>query len=126
MPNVLIFESDRSTADNLIHAFQNAGFSTRWLEYPPSDPAQTVSELRPDVITMDIIMRYMDGLRATQLIKQDPRTKNVPLVIYSNIHSSDNIERGLSLGALRYFVKTNVTPSELVTEIVKLLQYDRS
>ncbi len=74
-------------------------------------------KLMPDLITMDIRMPVMDGFDAIKLLKQDERTKNIPIIILSNLGQRDEVENGLALGAVDYFVKIHYTPSDLIEKI---------
>lgn len=125
MPNVAVFESDKWLADILVRGLADAGFTPTWFEYPPSNTADMVAALAPVLITMDVVMRDMDGFQAAYLLKQDPRTKNIPLVFYSNLGTKENIERGLALGAKRYIVKSSVPAGQFVREATSLVQSDR-
>lgn len=125
MPNIAVFESDTWLADILVKAMADAGYTPTWFEYPPANTADAVALLAPALITMDIVMRDMDGFQAALLLKQDPRTKNIPLVFYSNLGTRENIERGISLGAKRYFIKSLVPPEQFVREALTFLRPDR-
>ncbi len=116
MLNVVVFESDKWLADILVEEFTKAGYRPTWFEYPPVNVTDAVTAVGPALITMDIVMRDMDGFQATYLIKQDPRIKDVPLVFYSNLSTKENIERGSALGAKHYFVKSRTSPPDLVRE----------
>lgn len=124
MTNVVVFESDKWLADILVDEFAKAGCTSTWLEYPSMDTVDAVAAIAPSLITMDIVMRDMDGFQATYLLKQDVRTKDVPLVFYSNMGGQENIDRGLSLGALRYFVKSKTPPEQLVRDALTLISAD--
>ncbi len=42
-----------------------------------------VQAVRPDVVTLDVAMPRMDGLRAAARLRRDPRTRHLPVVIVS-------------------------------------------
>lgn len=44
---------------------------------------EAVPRLCPDLITLDVAMPRMDGLRAVELLRADPRTRHIPLVLIS-------------------------------------------
>jgi len=121
MQNVAVFESDKWLADMLVDEFAKAGCSPTWFEYPPLNVADAVAALDPALITMDVVMRDMDGFQATFLLKQDPRTRHIPLAFYSNLSAQENVERGLALGAKRYFIKSKTAPHDLVREAIALV-----
>lgn len=71
------------------------------------------------LIITDIEMPRMDGHRFTKLIKEDPRTKELPVIIFSSMISTDMIAKGKSLGADAQITKPEI--NKLVGEIDKLI-----
>src|SRR5262249_46618722 len=56
----------------------------------------------PDLIFLDMRLPRMDGLTFLEHLRDDERTKNVPVVIVSNYSEEELVSRGLQLGALEY------------------------
>ena len=52
-----------------------------------------------DILFLDIEMPEMDGHRLTRLIKEDDRTKNIPVVIFSSLVNDEMKKKGEQLGA---------------------------
>lgn len=52
-----------------------------------------------DAIISDIEMPRMDGLHLTKLIKESPRHKHIPVVLFSSLISEDNANKGVQVGA---------------------------
>lgn len=52
-----------------------------------------------DAIVSDIEMPRMDGLHLTKLIKESPRHKHIPVVLFSSLISEDNANKGVQVGA---------------------------
>lgn len=52
-----------------------------------------------DAIVSDIEMPRMDGLHLTKLIKESPRHKDIPVVLFSSLISEDNANKGVAVGA---------------------------
>jgi CheY-like chemotaxis protein len=67
----------------------------------------------PDIIFLDIRLPKLDGLAVLEALRQDTRTKQVPVVILSNYSEKELVERGLKLGALEYLIKSQTTPAKL-------------
>ena len=62
-------------------------------------------EIKPNVVVMDVEMPSMDGLACTRLLKHDPKTQSIPIIMVS-AHSEDkDIEAGLEAEADEYIVK---------------------
>ena len=78
-------------------------------------------ENKPDLIVLDIVLPEMSGYEVLRMLKSDPDTKDIPVLVFSNLGQQEEIQKGLELGADNYVVKTEVTPSQLVKKIVKML-----
>ena len=63
---------------------------------------QKAREIKPYAITLDILMPKKDGWEVLNCLKADPATRDIPIIVISNI---DNKGLGFSLGAFDYLVK---------------------
>lgn len=80
-----------------------------------------VGEFKPDIVLTDILMPEMDGFEVIKTMKSEPETKDIPILIMSNLGQEDHIQKGLELGALGYIVKSQYTPSKVVEKIKEIL-----
>lgn len=83
--------------------------------------AKTVQKLLPDIILLDILMPKMDGFQVLEKIKANPSTKNIPVILLTNLNQQEDVERGMELGANDFLIKAHFMPSEVVDKIKKLL-----
>ena len=74
----------------------------------------------PDVVIMDLAMPTLDGWEATRLIKTNPRTANVIVIVVTGTASHDNLERARAAGANEVCMKPCL-PRELLEVVVRLL-----
>lgn len=70
-----------------------------------------------DLILLDLIMPKMSGLEALGQIKADPRTKDIPVIILSNLGQESDMERGLAMGAVDYLIKNEAKPIDVAERI---------
>ncbi len=77
----------------------------------------------PDLIVMDIIMPEMDGLEATRLIRQNPKTRSIPILAIT-AGLSNSIEDECSRIGFDDFMAKPFTYEQLVPRIRKLLKQD--
>jgi DNA-binding response OmpR family regulator len=80
-----------------------------------------VKEFSPDLIILDLLMPKKDGFAVLTELKKNEQTKKIPVLIASNLEQDDAVERGLSLGAEDYFIKSNISITELVEKCRKHL-----
>ena len=83
---------------------------------------QTADEVRPDIILLDILMPKMNGFEVLEKLKANKKTKNIPVILLTNLNQKDEIERGMTLGADDYLIKAHFMPSEVVEKIKKVLK----
>lgn len=76
-----------------------------------------------DLVLLDLIMPQMSGLEALEHIKADPRTRDIPVLILSNLGQEQDVERGVSLGAIDYLIKNEAKPADVAEKIKLTLQY---
>ena len=76
-----------------------------------SEVAQTVDELDPDVVLMDIRMPRMDGLAATELLRA--RADAPEVIVLTTFESDDYVLRALRAGASGFLLK-DTPPAEIV------------
>lgn len=80
------------------------------------------SEKSPyDLILLDIMLPDINGLQVLQKIKQNPISKNTPVVLLTNLGQDAVIKQGFELGADGYLVKAAYTPDQIVQEIKNIM-----
>lgn len=88
-----------------------------------ADGAEAVKKLKngeggkPDLILLDIVMPYMDGLEVLKEVKSNEALKDIPVILLTNLSQKKEVEEGLRLGAKDYLIKSHFTPSEVLEKI---------
>jgi DNA-binding response OmpR family regulator len=75
----------------------------------------------PDIILLDILMPKMNGFEVLENLKASKDTRDIPVILLTNLNQKDEIEKGLSIGADDYLIKAHFMPSEVVEKIKKVL-----
>lgn len=75
----------------------------------------------PDLILLDIMLPKMDGLEVLKKLKADPRGKDIPVILLSNLGQEFVVKGGMNLGAVDYLLKSDLTPREVIGKIQKYL-----
>lgn len=70
-----------------------------------------------DLILLDLVMPHMSGLEALDALKRDPRTRDIPVVILSNLGQDSDVQRGLDMGAVDYLIKNSAKPADVSAKI---------
>ncbi len=119
--SILVVEDHLETRDLLAYHLKAAGYTARTAANGQSglDIAQ---RSRPDLVLLDVMLPGdMDGLEVCRRLKQDPRTRSVPVIMLTAL--GDEVDRivGLELGAEDYVSKP-FSPRELLLRIKALLR----
>jgi len=117
---ILLIEDEEMLANMYEVKFKNEGFDLE----KALDGAEGLEKAKantPDFILLDIIMPKMDGFSVLKALKEDPNTKDVPVMLLTNLGQEEDIEKGKELGSVGYLVKANITPAEVVAEVKKKL-----
>lgn len=83
---------------------------------------QKVTTFHPDLIVLDVMMPNISGLDMLKKLKENEKTKKIPVILLTNVDRSDaDIQRGLDLGAVAYLVKAQYRPDEIIAKIKEIL-----
>ncbi len=85
---------------------------------------EIVHRVRPDVITLDVVMPRLDGMRTASRLRSDPSTRDIPLAIVSAC-AQQEVDRGQTLGVEAFLAKP-FEPAELVQVVRRLVDSSRS
>ena len=79
-----------------------------------------VGESRPDLIVMDVMMPEMDGFEALKKLKENPETRDIPVIMLTAKAQDADVFRGWQSGADLYLTKP-FNPAELLSFVKRLL-----
>jgi CheY-like chemotaxis protein len=82
-----------------------------------------IHQVRPDVVTLDVVMPRLDGLRTAARLRSDPRTRDLPLAIVSAC-TQHEVDSGLDVGVDAFLAKP-FEPSELIALVRQLIERGR-
>jgi DNA-binding response OmpR family regulator len=78
---------------------------------------QKALDLSPDLIFLDLRIPKISGLDLLELLRKNPKTQNIPVVILSNFDDEATISKGMELGAREYIIKSRITPKDLPSKV---------
>ena len=76
---------------------------------------------KPDILLLDIMLPGVDGFEVLRQIKADPTTKDIPVILFSNLNQEQDVEKGLKLGASRFIIKATVALDDIIKEVGEVL-----
>ena len=77
--------------------------------------------MKPDAIILDLLLPKMHGFEVLKTLKADPATKDIPIIVLSNLGDREDIEKAKTLGADDYFVKATTNLASLEEKIKKYI-----
>jgi CheY-like chemotaxis protein len=112
---ILTIDNEDSTRKFLRGEFERRGY----IVYEATDGIEAIEcmkVIKPDVITLDVMMPSMNGFDVAAIIKNDPKTKDIPIIILSTV---EDRKRGFDIGVDGYLTKP-IDMVALMKEIEKL------
>jgi signal transduction histidine kinase/DNA-binding response OmpR family regulator len=106
---ILLIEDDPGAVRLLRTYLEDAGHHVKVAHDGPTGLA-AARRWQPAAIILDVVLPGMDGWEVLRQLKQDPRVRDIPVVIVTIV---DEHDVGIALGAVDYFVKP-VDPEELI------------
>jgi len=120
MKLILLVEDDPFVVDIYTKKLTEAGFSVE-VAQDKEEVFKKISEKKPDLLLLDIVLPNIEGWDLLKEIKEDLTFQDLKVAILSNLGQKSDVEKGMKLGATRYFIKAHYTPSQVVEEIKKIL-----
>jgi len=120
-PSVLIVDDDASIRSLLRQELSEAGYLVDEAENGQEALAH-VRAKHPDLVILDVMMPEMNGFDVAAILKNDPQTMDIPIIILSVVQDKS---RGYRIGVDRYLTKP-INTQELFSEVGSLLEQGKS
>ena len=123
MYKIFITEDEETLAEIYSERFRRHGFDVSVFKNG-LEMIQKLGDVTPDVILLDLKMPEMTGYEAMETIKknfQDPKKKNVKIIVWSNSNNQSEVDRALKSGAIAYIHKIDYTGDDLVEKVKEIL-----
>jgi two-component system, OmpR family, alkaline phosphatase synthesis response regulator PhoP len=120
MAHILVVEDDSDIADLILHYLHNAGHTTRRL----ASGADVMARLRvepADLVILDLMLPGMDGMAVCDVLRREPSTAHVPIIMLTARGDEADRVAGLERGADDYVTKP-FSPKELVARVTARLR----
>jgi len=76
----------------------------------------------PNVILLDVMLPKMSGFEVLQELKKNTATKNIAVILLTNLSQKEEVEQGLALGANDFLIKAHFMPQEVVEKVKSVLR----
>ena len=116
---ILVIEDDKFLRKVINRKLLKEGYEV--IEAMDGSEGIKAAENKPDLILLDLVLPEMNGFEALAELKKKPETKDIPVIILSNLGEKEDIETGLNLGAVDYLIKSHFNPAEILSKIETVL-----
>lgn len=113
MSKVLIIEDDPPYRKIYTKKFEVSGYTVESAQNGV-EGLEKMRAFQPDIVFVDLMMPQMDGFRFLDEAKADPALQNVPIVVLTNLSTSDDAQKVLQKGAEAIMVKSDTEPNAIV------------
>ena len=118
--NVLVVEDEEAILTLIQFTLEQAGFNVIGCTSVEAAKPHLLEKL-PDVVLLDWMLPGTSGIQLTKQLRQDQRTKDLPIILLTARSDDVDKEMGLNLGADDYLTKP-FSPRELVARVNALLR----
>lgn len=113
---ILIIEDDKFLIKLYSDKLRRQGFEV-FGSLTGEEGLNRLSAEEPDLLILDLVLPGKNGFDVLKEIKDNPETKNIPVIILTNLGQESDIKRGLDLGAAAYLVKTEFSVNQLAEKV---------
>jgi len=119
MVRILVAEDERDIRELIAFTLRFADFEVE-LAKNGVEAVEKAPQFNPDLILMDVRMPLMTGYEACEALKQNPETKDIPVIFLSAKGQESEIQEGLEVGATDYILKP-FAPDDLTSQVKRVL-----
>ena len=76
----------------------------------------------PDLILLDLVLPKVHGFEVLKELKSDAGTKDIPIIVLTNLEAIEDVNKAIELGAKTYLVKTQYNLEEVVGKVKKAIE----
>jgi len=103
-PTILLIEDEQSIADVVIYNLRKEGFNVQ-CERDGRGGLARAQTLLPDLVVLDLMLPGIDGLQICRVLKGDPRTRTIPIMMLTARSTETDEIVGFNMGADDYVTK---------------------
>ena len=121
LSRVLLIEDEKIIANSIERTFAKKHHQV-FLAANAREAKKVLKDEKIDLILLDIILPDVDGFQLLDEFKKNDATKDIPVIIISNLGQREEIEKGRKKGAVDYIIKSNTVPSEILKKVENILK----
>jgi DNA-binding response OmpR family regulator len=117
---IMIIDDEEDMRIYLETLFKKAGYKTD-IAVNGEQALERLDKIRPDLITLDILMPKKSGLKFFKAMREAEKTSGLPVIVISGVSGNDEFFDQNTLGGPTIFLEKPINPETLVTQVRELL-----
>ncbi len=117
---IVIVEDDKFLGGLVSKKLIDEGCSVHHIENGELAQTSIESDI-PDLLFLDLLLPGVSGFDVLAGLKKNDKTKNIPVILLSNLGEREDIRRGLDLGATSFLIKASMTVDSIINEASRIL-----
>lgn len=118
---ILLVEDDTIISSMYKAKFEDDGFKVLTAQDGASG-LELIKKEKPDIVMLDVIIPGLDGFSVLEEVKKDAATKDIIVIMLTNLGTEDDRAKGHKMGAADYLVKASLTPAQVSEKIKEFLK----
>jgi len=121
MKKILFIEDEFTLQKSMGEFLEKAGFKI--IQALDGEIGLNLAEKeKPDLILLDLILPKISGFEVLKRLKENKETKDIPVIILTNLEESTDVGKSLELGATTYLVKSDQSLDDVLERIKETLR----
>ena len=117
---ILIVEDDSFIEELTAKKLEKAGYEVICVQNG-KDALMKANEDHLDLVICDLVIPNMDGFEVIRQMREIEKTKETPIVVFSNLADGDALEKATQAGATKFLIKANFSLSDVLFEVENLI-----
>ena len=120
MKKLVIVEDEIALQDALKKVFTAEGYEVAQA-FDGEEGVAVIKEKKPDIVLLDLILPKKHGFEVLEEMKKSDDTKNIPVLVLTNLEESTEVMKAIEMGARGYLIKANYALKVVLAKVRDIL-----
>ncbi|MEK7519576.1 MAG: response regulator [Patescibacteria group bacterium] len=121
MKNILFIEDEYALQKTFREFLSQKGY-TLISAMDGEEGLELANTRKPDLILLDLILPKIHGFDVLKKLKDDEKTKNIPIIVLTSLEGVGDVDKVVELGATTYLIKSQYTLEEVLKKVEEALE----
>ena len=120
MKKILFIEDEAALQETVGESLRQRGYNV--LKAMDGEAGIRLAESeKPDLVLLDLVLPKKEGFEVLKALKDNDETKDIPVIVLTNLEGIKDLDRAMSFGATNYLVKTQYSLEEVFNKIKEII-----